>query len=124
MKLPKFVTICEVGPRDGFQPEKALITTANKVDIINNVALSGDMVQSFPNVKWLLHMHDTRGMALPNILAAMQAGVGRFDASFSGLGGCPYAPEDFPRIGVVLCAVACVVYTLCAITYWRWLGLF
>jgi len=32
--------------------------------------------------------------------------------------------EDFPRIGVILCAVACVVYTLCATTYWRWLGLF
>ncbi len=244
MKLPKFVTVCEVGPRDGFQPEKAIITTADKVDIINNVAASGvpvieigsfvhpkavpqmadtdevakqinrlsgiqyralisnakgveraiacgidrvklthsaseshnlsnfnqsieksvqgfescldlarkhnlivsgaisvafgcpfegkipveklksyvkqfqaygidelslsdttgmgnpqlvydimiDMIQSFPDVKWLLHLHDTRGMALPNILAAMQAGVTRFDASFAGLGGCPYAP--------------------------------
>lgn len=51
-----------------------------------------EMVQSFPEVKWILHMHDTRGMALPNILAAMQAGVTWFDASFSGLGGCPYAP--------------------------------
>ncbi len=54
--------------------------------------MMADMVQSFPDIKWLLHMHDTRGMALPNILAAMQAGVTRFDASFSGLGGCPYAP--------------------------------
>jgi solute carrier family 13 (sodium-dependent dicarboxylate transporter), member 2/3/5 len=31
---------------------------------------------------------------------------------------------DFPRVGVALCAIACVVYTLCAMTYWRWLGLF
>ena len=51
-----------------------------------------DLVETFPEVKWILHMHDTRGMALANILAAMQAGVSCFDASFSGLGGCPYAP--------------------------------
>lgn len=50
------------------------------------------VVQTFPDVKWILHMHDTRGMALSNIVMAMQAGVSRFDASFAGLGGCPYAP--------------------------------
>lgn len=244
MNLPKRITICEVGPRDGFQPEKTIIPTAAKVDIINRVAASGvpvievgsfvhpkavpqmadtdevvrqltkvpgvqyrpfltnlrgveralacgleriklshsaseshnisnfnqsiaesvkgfaacvelagshnaiisaaltvafgcpfegripvetlkshvrrltglgiyeisladttgmgnpqqvyeimtDLVQAFPDVKWILHMHDTRGMALVNILAAMQAGVTWFDASFAGLGGCPYAP--------------------------------
>jgi hydroxymethylglutaryl-CoA lyase len=54
--------------------------------------MMADLVQTFPDVKWILHMHDTRGMALANILAAMQAGVSWFDASFSGLGGCPYAP--------------------------------
>jgi len=54
--------------------------------------MMSDLVQTFPEVKWILHMHDTRGMALANILAAMQAGVSWFDASFSGLGGCPYAP--------------------------------
>lgn len=58
--------------------------------------MMSDLVQTFPDVKWILHMHDTRGMALANILAnilaAMQAGVSWFDASFSGLGGCPYAP--------------------------------
>jgi anion transporter len=32
--------------------------------------------------------------------------------------------EDFPRVGVVLCTIACIVYTVCAATYWRWLGLF
>lgn len=41
MKLPAAVTICEVGPRDGFQPEKTLISTAVKVDIINRMAASG-----------------------------------------------------------------------------------
>jgi isopropylmalate/homocitrate/citramalate synthase len=38
------------------------------------------------------HFHDTYGQALANILAALIAGVRVFDASVSGLGGCPYAP--------------------------------
>jgi hydroxymethylglutaryl-CoA lyase len=39
-----------------------------------------------------LHFHDTRGTALANVLAALERGVVRFDASVGGLGGCPYAP--------------------------------
>jgi len=39
-----------------------------------------------------LHFHNTRGMALANALAALDAGIVRFDASLGGLGGCPYAP--------------------------------
>jgi hydroxymethylglutaryl-CoA lyase len=39
-----------------------------------------------------LHFHDTRGMALANVLAALHYGVTTFDASAGGLGGCPYAP--------------------------------
>ncbi|MDR3561588.1 MAG: DASS family sodium-coupled anion symporter [Negativicutes bacterium] len=31
---------------------------------------------------------------------------------------------DFPRVGFALCAMACVVYAVCAMTYWRWLGLY
>ncbi len=39
-----------------------------------------------------LHFHDTRGTALANVYAALQAGVATFDAAAGGLGGCPYAP--------------------------------
>ena len=38
-----------------------------------------------------LHFHDTRGAAVANVLAGLQAGVTIFDASIGGLGGCPYA---------------------------------
>ena len=38
------------------------------------------------------HFHDTRGMALANVYAALQAGVRWFDSSIGGLGGCPFAP--------------------------------
>ena len=39
-----------------------------------------------------LHFHNTRGMGLANVLAAVQAGIRRFDGSLGGLGGCPFAP--------------------------------
>ncbi len=45
-----------------------------------------------PPERTALHFHDTRGTALANVLAALQAGYASFDASAGGLGGCPYAP--------------------------------
>lgn len=39
-----------------------------------------------------LHLHDTRGTALANVLEGLRAGVRIFDAAAGGLGGCPYAP--------------------------------
>ncbi|MBI3517539.1 MAG: hydroxymethylglutaryl-CoA lyase [Proteobacteria bacterium] len=38
------------------------------------------------------HFHDTRGLGLANVHAAVEAGVRAFDASLGGFGGCPYAP--------------------------------
>ena len=48
--------------------------------------------QQLPNTQLTLHFHNTRGMGLANILAAVQSGITRFDGSLGGLGGCPYAP--------------------------------
>jgi hydroxymethylglutaryl-CoA lyase len=39
-----------------------------------------------------LHLHDTLGMGLANVFAGLEAGIRRFDAAVSGLGGCPFAP--------------------------------
>jgi len=39
------------------------------------------------------HFHDTRGLGLANVFAALEAGVVRYDATLAGLGGCPYAPN-------------------------------
>src|SRR5678816_2850227 len=50
------------------------------------------LVPKFPGTEWTLHTHDTRAMAIPNILAAMEYGVTNIDASIGGLGGCPFAP--------------------------------
>ena len=52
----------------------------------------GHLVPRFPGIEWTLHTHDTRALAIPNILAAMEHGVAHFDSSIGGLGGCPFAP--------------------------------
>ena len=46
----------------------------------------------FDGLQLTLHFHNTRGMGLANVLAAVQGGVDRLDGSLGGLGGCPYAP--------------------------------
>jgi len=38
------------------------------------------------------HFHDTRGLAMANVYAALELGVHRFDATLAGIGGCPHAP--------------------------------
>jgi hydroxymethylglutaryl-CoA lyase len=54
--------------------------------------LVGRFFAEAPGPELRLHFHDTRGMALANTVAAMEAGAGQFDGSIGGLGGCPYAP--------------------------------
>ena len=48
--------------------------------------------EGIPLERLSVHFHDTRGTALANALTAWQCGIGTFDASVGGLGGCPYAP--------------------------------
>jgi len=48
--------------------------------------------EDFSHLQLTLHFHNTRGMGLANVLAAVQGGIDRFDGSLGGLGGCPYAP--------------------------------
>lgn len=41
--------------------------------------------------KFSMHFHDTRGMAIANILTSLELGITSFDSSAGGIGGCPYA---------------------------------
>src|SRR5216110_2104849 len=52
----------------------------------------GMLLQVVPASRLAMHFHDTRGTALANTLAALELGIGTYDASSGGLGGCPYAP--------------------------------
>lgn len=54
-----------------------------------------------------LHMHDTRGTALANVIVGLECGIRDFDASIGGLGGCPYAPGAAGNL-----ATEDLVYTL------------
>jgi hydroxymethylglutaryl-CoA lyase len=54
--------------------------------------MSQSLQKLFPHLQLTMHFHNTRGMGLANVLAAVQSGITRFDGSLGGLGGCPYAP--------------------------------
>ena len=55
-------------------------------------ALTQRFRTTWPDTELSLHFHNTRGMGLANVLAGIDAGADRFDASLGGIGGCPYAP--------------------------------
>lgn len=55
-------------------------------------ALTQKVRDEFLEIPVGMHLHDTRGMALANTLAAMEAGITIFETSVGGLGGCPFAP--------------------------------
>jgi hydroxymethylglutaryl-CoA lyase len=54
--------------------------------------VADEALRRFAGLQLTFHFHDTRGMGLANLLAAVESGIDRFDASLGGLGGCPYAP--------------------------------
>ena len=60
-----------------------------------------------PLEKLALHLHDTRGTALANVVVGLQMGITTFDSSVAGLGGCPYAPGAAGNL-----ATEDLVYTL------------
>lgn len=69
------------------------LSDASGMAVPNQVySICSNMQKNYPQVKWWLHFHNTRGMAIANIVAAMQAGITRFDSSLGGLGGCPFVP--------------------------------
>jgi hydroxymethylglutaryl-CoA lyase len=65
------------------------IGTANPRMVAERFALLRD---ALPGIRLAAHFHDTRGMGLANVWAALGVGIDRFDASIAGLGGCPFAP--------------------------------
>jgi hydroxymethylglutaryl-CoA lyase len=89
-------------------PKKALAIARKLVDMgVYQVSLSDTIgvgtprqterilemvLAEIPREKIAMHMHDTRGTALANVLVGLELGVRDFDASVGGLGGCPYAP--------------------------------
>ncbi|SAK43462.1 hydroxymethylglutaryl-CoA lyase [Caballeronia ptereochthonis] len=74
---------------------------ADRVSIADTVGYAGpaavrDLFEKARHIAgerfWCGHFHDTRGLALANVYAALETGVARFDATLAGIGGCPHAP--------------------------------
>ncbi|SHK01678.1 hydroxymethylglutaryl-CoA lyase [Paraburkholderia terricola] len=74
---------------------------ADRVSIADTVGYAGpaavrDLFEKAREIAgerfWCGHFHDTRGLALANVYAALETGVARFDATLAGIGGCPHAP--------------------------------
>jgi hydroxymethylglutaryl-CoA lyase len=53
--------------------------------------LVGAVRARWPEIPVKLHLHDTRALAIANVVAALEIGVDRFDSAVAGLGGCPFA---------------------------------
>jgi hydroxymethylglutaryl-CoA lyase len=81
----------------------SLADTAGHADPAQVERLFGRVLALDPGVECACHFHDTYGMGMANIHAAMRAGVTSFETSLAGLGGCPFtkvaagnvATEDF-----------------------------
>jgi hydroxymethylglutaryl-CoA lyase len=69
-----------------------LCDTTGMADPGQVLELCGRVLARTAPLELTAHFHDTRGLAGANVMAALQAGVRRFDASLGGIGGCPYAP--------------------------------
>ncbi|WP_426958599.1 hydroxymethylglutaryl-CoA lyase [Muricoccus radiodurans] len=53
----------------------------------------GEVRSRWPDKSLILHLHDTRGLAIANAHAAIKMGIDRFDTTVGGLGGCPFAGQ-------------------------------
>ncbi|WP_331775690.1 hydroxymethylglutaryl-CoA lyase [Sulfurospirillum sp. 1612] len=71
------------------------ISLADTIGIANPLqmyTLLTELKQNFSDVDFVLHLHDTRGMGLANVVMALQCGIHSFESALGGLGGCPFAP--------------------------------
>ncbi len=109
MKLRAYVSTCFICPYEGViapakvaEVSQALLEMGvSEISIGDTLgaavpeqmeAVFGTLLKLAPASAWAGHFHDTRGRALDNVLASMELGIGIFDASAGGLGGCPFAP--------------------------------
>ena len=72
--------------------EIVLCDTIGIADPVQVAGLAEAVKKRYPEFIYTMHLHNTRGQGLANILAAMQNGITSFETSVGGLGGCPFAP--------------------------------
>lgn len=104
-----YISVAFDCPYEGETPLPSVVELAKKVyeagtdqiviaDTIGSAAPAqvterlNEILKYIPAEKIVIHLHDTRGMAVANAWAALQCGIRWFDASVGGIGGCPFAP--------------------------------
>jgi hydroxymethylglutaryl-CoA lyase len=104
-----YVSTCFGCPYEGKVPPERVVDVASRlVDLGCDEVSIGDTIgvgvpsqvsdvmgrlrSALPTSALAVHLHDTRGTALANVLAALEEGIFIVDSSAGGLGGCPYAP--------------------------------
>lgn len=75
-----------------YPEEIGLADTSGMADPESIQAVIQAVNQEVPIERITLHLHDTRGLGIQNMIAALELGVRRFDTSVGGLGGCPFIP--------------------------------
>ncbi len=71
------------------------VTLADTIGVANPLQVRSVLRavrKEFPNLPLRLHMHDTHGMGIANMAAALEEGIAGFETAAGGLGGCPFAP--------------------------------
>jgi isopropylmalate/homocitrate/citramalate synthase len=104
-----YVSTCFGCPYEGrVAPEKVVEVARRLVELGGDEVSIGDTIgvavpsqvaevmgrlgDTLPRERLAVHLHDTRGTALANVLAALQEGIATVDSAAGGLGGCPFAP--------------------------------
>lgn len=72
--------------------EVAIADTIGRATPLDTDQLLETALPRLPVDRLALHLHDTNGLALANVMLALEAGITVFDGSAGGLGGCPFAP--------------------------------
>jgi hydroxymethylglutaryl-CoA lyase len=75
--------------------EVMLADTTGMANPLQIEQMVGEVLARFgaSGMQFGLHLHNTRGMGLANVVAGVRAGITLFDASIAGIGGCPFAPQ-------------------------------
>ncbi|WP_456278424.1 hydroxymethylglutaryl-CoA lyase [Bacillus sp. AK128] len=90
VKIQDVISLCSSFVEAGVD-ELSVADTIGMASPNESYELFSALKEHFPDVLLTAHFHDTRGMALANVFASLQAGINRFDSSAGGLGGCPFA---------------------------------
>ena len=110
IKIRVYLSVAFFCPYEGWQKPSHVLDLSQKIQdagafeisisdtvgmaVYKDVAKCLDiLLKKIPVKRVALHFHDTRGMALANIIAGLKRGVRVFDSSVGGLGGCPYVPR-------------------------------